>query len=310
MKILITGGAGYIGSVLTPKLLRKGYDVTVVDNFMYKQNSLLSLCSFENFNIINGDSRDKQLMSMLIREHDVIIPLACLTGAPACERNPSYATSTNFEAIKMISNLSSSNQIILYPNTNSGYGIGQGAQECTEDSPLKPISHYGKVKVAAEEVLMKKTNAIVFRLATVFGASPRMRIDLLVNDFVYKAVTDHSLVIFESHFKRNYLYIGDCADTFIYCIENYDFMKNEIYNVGLNKANLSKEELCIKIKKQIPEFEYVKSDFSKDPDQRNYTVSNDKLISKGFRAQTTLEQGIKELLKAYSMIKECSFRNY
>jgi nucleoside-diphosphate-sugar epimerase len=309
MNILITGGAGYIGAVLTPALLKEGHVVTVIDNFMYNQASLLDCCYHHNLRIIRGDARDKDLISKELRNVDVIIPLACLTGAPLCNKEPIGAKTTNYDAIKMILDLRDSSQIIIFPTTNSGYGLGQNGLFCTEKTPLNPISLYGRLKVDAEKILLDSGNCITLRLATVFGISPRMRLDLLVNDFTYRAVTDHFIILFEAHFKRNYIHVRDVAKAFIHCLNNYECMKNEPYNVGLSDANLSKRELCEEIKKVVPNFTIVESDTGKDPDQRNYIVSNEKIEKSGFEPDVPITMGIQELVKGYQVIRRKSFAN-
>ncbi len=309
MKVLVTGGAGYIGSVLVPLLLKEGHQVTVFDNFMYNQSSLLDVCHDPKFAVVRGDARDRALMTRLVSEADIIIPLACLVGAPLCDRFPDEARSVNLEAIKLILEIRSRNQPILYPNTNSGYGIGERGSFCTEESPLRPISHYGRLKVEAERLILDSGNAIAFRLATVFGISPRMRLDLLVNDFVYRAVTDRFVVLFEADFKRNYIHIRDVARAFIHAIKNFDRMKNVVYNVGLSDANLSKRELCDAIKKQVPDFYFVEAGISEDPDKRDYIVSNEKIEKTGFRPLVSLDDGIKELIKGYHIIRRNQFSN-
>jgi len=309
MKILVTGGAGYIGSTLVPMLLEKGVEVTVVDNFFYKQNSLLNVCYDQNLKIIRGDCRDEKLMKSVIKEQDYIIPLACLVGAPLCDKFPQEAKSINLDAIKLILKLRSPKQKIIFPNTNSGYGVGKAGMFCTEKSPLNPISLYGKLKVDAEKALLKEKNVITLRLATVFGISPRMRLDLLVNDFVYRAVNDGYVVLFEADFKRNYIHVRDVARAFIHSIDNFSKMKNEPYNVGLSEANISKRELCEEIKKQIPRFTFVDSPIGHDPDQRNYIVSNEKIEKTGYKPQVSLSEGISELIKGYQIIKRQEFSN-
>ena len=309
MKVLVTGGAGYIGSILVPSLLEKGVEVTVVDNFFYNQNSLLDVCSNPRLTVVRGDARDKKLLSSLIRGQDFIIPLACLVGAPLCDKFPQEARAINLDAIKMILKLRSPQQKIIFPNTNSGYGIGKSGIYCTEETPLRPISLYGRLKVEAEKVLLSSKNIIILRLATVFGISPRMRLDLLVNDFVYRAVNDGYIVLFEADFKRNYIHIWDVARAFIHCINNFEKMKNEPYNVGLSSANLSKMELCEEIKKQVPRFTFVVSEIGKDPDQRNYIVSNEKIEKTGFKPTISLKTGISELIKGYQIIKKNDFTN-
>jgi nucleoside-diphosphate-sugar epimerase len=312
MKILITGGAGYIGSIMIPRLLNAGHDVTVIDNFMYNQTSLLDCCGKKNLEIVRGDSRNEKLIKKYLQNVDIILPLACIVGAPACDKNPFEARSINLDAIKLILKNRTKKQKIIFPTTNSGYGIGQKGVYCTEKTPLRPISLYGRLKVNAEKDILRSGNCITLRLATVFGISPRMRFDLLVNDFVYRALMDRSLTLFEAHFKRNYIYIGDVARAFIHCIDNFESMKNETYNVGLSSANLSKWELCEEIKKQIPQFwftEYNSDEWSKDPDKRNYIVSNDKIEATGFAPKTSLQEGITELIKGYHVIQRNQFSN-
>jgi len=309
-KILITGGAGYIGSILVPLLLNEGYEVTVIDNFMYGQQSLLDVCNSNNLEIVRGDARDRELVKEHIEGKDFIIPLACLVGAPLCDKDPVAARNTNLDAINMILELREPSQKILFPNTNSGYGrMEEGTSSCTEESPLSPVSLYGKLKVEAEENLLKSENTITFRLATVFGVSPRMRLDLLVNDFVYRAVNDRTVVLFEPHFKRNYIHVRDVAKAFMHAMDNFEDMKGEAYNVGLSSANLSKSELCAEIKKQIPDFIYVESDIGQDPDKRDYIVSNEKIELTGFKPDIDLETGIRELIKGYKVIKRNQFSN-
>lgn len=309
MKILVTGGAGYIGSILVPLLLQRGDQVIVIDNFMYHQTSLLDYCHDKNLTIIRGDARDKDLVSEQLKKVDVIYPLACLTGAPICSKDPIGAKTTNFDAVKMILESRDKGQIIIFPTTNSGYGIGEKGAYCTEETPLRPISLYGKLKVEIEKWILDSGNCITLRLATVFGISPRMRLDLLVNDFTYRAVTDHFLVLFEAHFKRNYLHVRDAARAFIHCLENFYAMKNEPYNVGLSNANLSKWELCEEIKKQVPDFYFVEASVGEDPDKRNYIVSNAKIEATGFKPHFSLQDGISELIKGYEIIKGKQFSN-
>jgi len=309
MRILITGGAGYIGSVLTPYLLEKGFKVTVLDNLYYNQDSLLRVCYYPDFEFINGDARDEELIKKILHDHDVIIPLACLVGQPLCDKNKDLAVSTNYGTIKLINDLRSNDQIIIYPTTNSGYGIGEKDNYCTEESPLNPISLYGRTKVDAEKLILDAGNAITLRLATVFGSSQRMRMDLLVNDFVYRALDDRVLVLFEEHFRRNYIHIQDVAMTFSHCIDNYEEIKNEPYNVGLSNANLTKRELAEKIKKHIPELVVISSEIGEDPDKRDYIVSNEKLERTGWEPKKNLDDGIIELIKCYSMLKANKYSN-
>lgn len=309
-KILVTGGAGYIGSVLVPELLRSSHEITVIDNFMYGQTPLLDVCHFQTLTLVRGDARDEKLITEHIKGKDFIIPLACIVGAPACNRDPVAARTINLEAVQLILKLRDKSQKIIFPNTNSGYGrMAEGVAFCDENSPLEPVSLYGQLKVQAEKELLEAGNAITLRLATVFGISPRMRLDLLVNDFVYRAVNDGALILFEAHFKRNYIHIRDVARAFIHMIENFESMKNQTYNVGLSDANLSKLELCEEIKKQIPRFTFIESKIGEDPDKRNYIVSNDKIEKTGFKPHVSLPDGIEELIKGYKIVKRKDFAN-
>ena len=309
MKILLTGGAGYIGSVLTPTLLAKGYEVTVLDNFIFHQNSLADCCQYEGFQVVRGDCRDEDTIKCLLKDADVIIPLAALVGAPLC-KNDKIATQTiNFDAVNMLCRLASKEQRILMPVTNSGYGIGESGKFCTEDTPLRPISLYGVTKVEAEKAVLARENSITFRLATVFGMSPRMRVDLLVNDFVYRAVHDRAVVIFEGHFKRNYIHIRDVAKVFLHGINNFEQMKGKPYNVGLDDANLSKLELCAEIKQHLPNFVYLEAPIGEDPDKRDYIVSNARILNTGFEADWSLSRGIKELIKGYTILRNSLYSN-
>src|SRR5208282_5931470 len=274
MKVLITGGAGYIGSVLTPTLLQSGHDVTVLDNLMFRQTSLADCCHYETFQFVRGDCRDEGAVGPLMAKADVIIPLAALVGMPLCKVDAVGARTVNQEAVEMLCRLSSKAQRIIYPTTNSGYGIGEKGKFCTEETPLRPISLYGVTKSNAEASVLAHGNAVTFRLATVFGVSPRMRIDLLVNDFVYRAVNDRAVVIFEGHFKRNYIHIRDVARLFAFTLEHFEEMKGRPYNFGLEDANLSKLELCAKIKSHLPSFVYLEAPIGEDPDKRDYIVSN------------------------------------
>ena len=308
-KVLVTGGAGYIGSVLTPYLLDQGYTVTVMDNFMYKQHTLLDVCHNKSLTIINGDVRDTELLVKQVKSHDIIIPLAAIVGAPACDKDQKLATAVNQVQAEQIANTIHQSQQVLFPVTNSGYGIGQADQYCDETTPLNPISHYGRTKVAAEAALLDSGSAVTFRLATVFGTSPRMRMDLLVNDFVYRAFSDSSIVLFESHFKRNYIHIRDIASVMLHGIKHFDVLRNEAYNVGLSSANLSKMELCTMIKQHLPQFQTLESEIGEDPDKRDYIVSNDKIESTGWMPNYSLDDGISELLKFYSFAKTNQFNN-
>lgn len=307
MNILITGGAGYIGSILTPTLLLEGHKVTVLDNFMYNQTPLLDCCYHRRLRIIRGDARN--LPAREVKQADAIFPLACLVGAPLCQKDPLGARTTNLEAIKSILEMRDPRQMIIFPTTNSGYGVGQQGSYCTEDTPLNPLSLYGRLKVEAERLLLASGNCITLRLATVFGISPRMRLDLLVNDFTYRAVTDRFVVLFEAGFKRNYLHVRDVAKAFIHCLDNFDKLKNEPYNVGLSNANLSKRELCEEIKQIVPDFAIIESNIGEDPDKRNYIVSNDKIEATGFKPEVSIKEGIQELVKGYQIIRRNTFAN-
>lgn len=303
MKILITGGAGYLGSVITGKMLSEGHEVIVLDKLIFNQVSLLSYTSNPNFKFIHGDVRNESLLERLCDESDVIIPLAAIVGFPACASEPELAKEINFkQIINIVKYCNGKGKKILYPNTNSGYGLGTGQVECDEESPLTPISVYGQTKCEAENFLKTSTDAIIFRLATVFGVSPRMRTDLLVNDFTYKAITDKYIVVFEKLFKRNFIHIQDVANVFSFMLKNYDTYKGEIFNVGLSSANLSKQELLEKIQEHVKNFAVSYNDFYEDPDKRNYIVSNTKVESTGWRPEWDLDRGIEELIMAYQMI--------
>jgi nucleoside-diphosphate-sugar epimerase len=309
MKILVTGGAGYLGSVMVPELLKKGHEVTVLDSFMYNQASLLDVCYDDKLTIVRGDARDKDLLKKCLKSADAIFPLACLTGAPLCKKDPMAAQTVIVDAVKYILELRSPQQRIIYPTTNSGYGVGEKGKFCTEESPLKPLSLYGTTKCEAESALLASGNAITLRLATAFGVSPRMRLDLLVNDFVYRAVFDGFVVLFEAHFMRNYIHVRDVARAFMHTLDNFDKMKNEPYNVGLSDANLSKMQLCEEIKKQVPNFYFVEAKIGEDPDKRDYEVSNAKLEKTGFKPEFSIQRGVKELIKSYQVIKRNQYAN-
>ena len=309
MRILITGGAGYIGSILTPTLLSQGHQVTVLDNFYFGQSTLLDCCQYEGFTITRGDCRDEAVVKPLVAKADVIIPLAALVGVPLCNTDAIATRTTNQEAVEMLCRLAGPDQWFLMPVTNSGYGIGEKGKFCTEDTPLRPISSYGITKVKAEEAVLARKNSISFRLATVFGLSPRMRIDLLVNDFVHRAVTDRAVVIFEGHFKRNYIHIRDVVRAFLHGLANFDKMKGKPYNVGLDDANLSKLELCEVIKKHLPKFVYLEAPVGEDPDKRDYIVSNARIAAAGFKPEWGLDRGIQELIKGYTIIRNSVYSN-
>jgi len=308
-KILITGGAGYLGSILTPLLLNNGYEVTVLDNFYFSQNSLLECCANPVFRIIRGDARDKDILVRAMADKDFILPLAALVGFPLCDKDRIAARSTNADALKLLVSLRKPGQRIIFPCTNSGYGLGAGETFCTEDSPIQPISLYGITKMEAEKTVLEAGASLTFRFATLFGASPRMRTDLLLNDFVYRAVFDSTVVIFEGAFKRNFLHVRDAAGAFLFAIQHFDEMKGRQYNCGLTSANLSKIEVCEKIKEHIPSFVYIEAPVGEDPDKRNYVVSNARIEATGWKAAYSLDDGIEELIMAYAIIKNNRYSN-
>ena len=309
MKILMTGGAGYLGSILTPTLLAQGHEVTVLDNFHFHQNSLLDCCQYEKFQVVRGDCREESVVKPLLAKADLIIPLAALVGVPICNTDAIATRTTNQEAVEMLCRLAGKQQRIIIPVTNSGYGIGEKGKFCTEETPLRPISTYGVTKVKAEEAVLARENSISFRLATVFGMSPRMRIDLLVNDFVYRALHDRAVLVFEGHFKRNYIHIRDVARVFMHGMANFDKMKGRAYNVGLDDANLSKLELCAVIKKHLPKFVFVEAPIGEDPDKRDYIVSNARLAGTGFKPEWSLDRGIPELIKGFTILRNGIYSN-
>ncbi len=309
MKILITGGAGYLGSVLTPTLLAQGHEVTVLDNFYFNQNSLLDCCRFEKFQVVRGDCREESVVKPLVARADLIIPLAALVGVPLCNTDAIATKTTNQEAVEMICRLAGKQQWVIMPVTNSGYGVGEKGKFCTEDTPLRPISSYGVTKVKAEEAVLARGNSISFRLATVFGCAPRMRMDLLVNDFVYRAVHDRAVLIFEGHFKRNYIHIRDVARAFLHGMANFKKMKGKPYNVGLDDANLSKLELCAVIQKHLPKFVFVEAPIGEDPDKRDYIVSNARIAAAGFKPEWSLDRGITELVKGFTILRNTIYSN-
>ena len=308
-QILVTGGAGYLGSTLVPELLAAGHKVTVLDNFMYHQNSLAHVCHDPGFEVVRGDVRLESTVLPLLKKADIVIPLAAYVGAPLCARDPMGATTTNHDAIVTMLKHASKHQRILMPTTNSAYGSGDANNYCTEESPLHPISHYAIEKVKVEKALMQHPNAISFRLATVFGMSPRMRIDLLVNDFTYRAVHDRFVVLFEAGFKRNFIHVRDVARAFLHGIDHYEKVNGQIFNVGLSDANVSKKELCEVIQRQVPDFTFVEAPIGKDPDQRNYIVSNAKIEATGYRPRVSLEAGVRELIKGFTMIRNSVYGN-
>jgi nucleoside-diphosphate-sugar epimerase len=308
-KVLVTGGAGYIGSILVPHLLENGFEVTVYDNLMFQQTSFLDCCAHKDFHFINADVRNNDRLKEAMKGKDIIIPLAALVGAPLSNKDASSTIAINRDAVMAINRMRSKNQRILFPTTNSGYGIGQEGIYCTEETPLRPISLYGTTKSEAEQDLLQSENVITFRLATVFGCSPRMRLDLLVNDFTYRAFSQKYIVLFEAHFKRNYIHVRDVARAFMFGIDNFERMKNQTYNVGLSTANLSKMELCLEIKKQVPDFFITESEINKDPDQRNYIVSNDKIEGMGYLPQHDIQSGVRELIKGFSILTPNKYSN-
>jgi nucleoside-diphosphate-sugar epimerase len=301
-RVLITGGAGYLGSILCEHLLDAGYHVTVIDSLVFQQRSLYHLCARPGFHFVRGDARDSELVARELAHADVVIPLAAVVGAPACDRDPWLAQAVNVEAIKTLQRHRSDQQLVVVPITNSGYGTKSGETLCDENTPLEPISLYGRTKVEAERFLLDTPNVISLRLATVFGMSPRMRIDLLVNHFVYAAVTDGYIVLFEEHFKRNYVHIRDVGDAFVHAIENSESMVGRPFNLGLDDANLSKKELSEVIKRHVPSFVVMTSQLRADPDKRNYIVSNARLREAGFAARRSLDDGVRELLEGYAML--------
>ena len=309
MRILVTGGAGYIGSVLTPALLQAGHQVTVVDNLLFGQSTLLDCCSYDTFEVVRGDARNETLMRGLLANADVVIPLAALVGAPLCDVDPIGATTTNRDAVRMLCRLMTPTQLMIVPTTNSGYGVGERGTYCTEETPLRPVSHYGVTKMEAEQAVLDRERSVSLRLATVFGLSPRMRLDLLVNDFVYRAVRDRFVVVFEGHFKRNYIHIRDVVRAFLHVLDHFSEMQGRPYNVGLDDANLSKLELCAEIKKRVPEFVYLEAAIGKDPDKRDYIVSNARIKAAGFEPQWTLDAGIRQLIKGYRLMPPPPGRN-
>jgi len=305
----VTGGAGYLGSILVPELLAAGHRVTVLDNFMYRQNSLAPLCADPNFDVVNGDARNERILEPLIAKADYVFPLAALLGAPLCDKDPIAATSTNRDAIATLARMMSSEQRLVIPITNSGYGVGQKGKYCTEDTPLRPVSLYGRDKVEAEKIVLERENSISLRLATVFGMAPRMRIDLLVNDFVYRAVNDRFVVLFEARVKRNYIHIRDVARAFLHGMGKFTEMKGRPFNVGLSDANLSKAELCERIKAHVPSFQYFEAPVGEDPDKRDYIVSNSRIEATGYTPAFSLDDGIRELIKGYRMIRNRVYGN-
>jgi nucleoside-diphosphate-sugar epimerase len=310
-RVLVTGGLGYLGSILCEHLLKAGFAVKALDNLTYGtgQQGLFHLCANPAFDFIKGDVRDETVMRSALKDADVVIHLAAIVGASACDRDPALAQSVNLDAVVLLDRLRRPGQLVLFPNTNSGYGTTAAQAFCTEDSPLQPISLYGRTKVEAEKVVLDKPNSITLRLATVFGMAPRMRLDLLVNHFVHAAFKEGYLVIFEKDFKRNFVHIRDVADCMLHCIAHADRMAGKPYNVGLDAANLSKAELALKIKQYVPKFYVHFAPIGQDPDKRNYIVSSGRLREAGFEAKRSLDEGIRELLKGYAMEGRALFTN-
>jgi nucleoside-diphosphate-sugar epimerase len=308
-RILVTGGAGYLGSILVPALLADGFRVTVVDNFRFGQAPLNHLCADPNFDVCRGDVRDSEVLKPLLRSADYIIPLAALVGAPACSNDREGAETLNRDAVLTLIKLASHDQRVLIPVTNSGYGIGEAGKLCTEESPLRPLTLYGRTKVEAEQAVLERGNSISFRLATVFGMSPRMRLDLLVNDFVYRAVNDRAVVLFEAHFKRNYIHVRDVARAFLHGICNFERMRDLPYNVGLSDANLSKLELCQAIQRHLPNFVFLQAPIGEDPDKRDYIVSNERIERTGYKPAYSLDDGVREMIKGFRMLRNSVYGN-
>jgi nucleoside-diphosphate-sugar epimerase len=309
--VLVTGGLGYIGSIVCEHLLDAGFRVTALDNLHHgtPEQGLYHLCAHQGFDFLQADVRDEAAMRAALRPADVVVHLAAIVGAPACDRDPILATTVNLDAVRLLDRLRSPRQLVIYPNTNSGYGATSGESFCTEDSPLVPISLYGRTKVEAERVLLARPRTVTLRLATVFGLSPRMRLDLLVNHFVWAAYKEGYLVLFEKDFKRNFVHVRDVADCMLHAVAHADDMAGRPYNLGLDSANLSKEELALKVKEHVPNFYIHFAPIGQDPDKRNYIVSSDRLRRAGFVARRSLDDGIRELLKGYRMLGRGMFRN-
>lgn len=309
MHILVTGGAGYIGSVLVPTLLERGHYVTVLDTFARGTTELASCCRYSNFHPVRGDARDERVLDELVPKADAIIPLAALVGAPLCREDPITARTLNLDAVVALTKRASRSQMFVYPTTNSGYGIGEKDTFCTEQTPLNPISLYGTTKVEAESAVLERSHGVSLRLATVFGMSPRMRLDLLVNDFTWRAFTDRAVVIFEGHFKRNFIHMRDVVKGFEHALANFDMMRGQAFNLGLSTANLSKLELCERIRSHLPNFVYLEAPIGEDPDKRDYIVSNEKLERTGWAPDWSLDDGILELIRGYQMIRNSRYAN-
>ena len=308
-KILITGGAGYLGSMIATYLIKEGHEVTIIDKMVFSKTSLLHLHFFKNFSFIEGDVLNKNLIKKNLKNKDFVIPLAALVGAPLCDKHPRMTKQLNVEAIRTICQLVSKKQKIIYLTSNSGYGIGKKDKYCDENSPLNPVSLYGKTKNEAEKIVIKRGNCIAFRLATVFGFSYRMRTDLLVNFMTLKALKEGEIKVFEPHFRRNFIHVRDVANAILFSIKNFEKIKNNTYNLGLSTANITKLDLLKKIKKYVPKLKIIINNKFKDPDQRDYFVSNRKIEKVGFKASIDLDTGIKELIKVFNIIKNQKFKN-
>lgn len=309
MRVLVTGGAGYIGSMLVPAMLKRNWAVTVLDTFSAGDTYLANCCVDPNFEPVRGDCRDMRVVEPLLAKADLIVPLAAMVGAPLCARDQIGATTLNRDAVVDLMNRTSRQQRVVFATTNSGYGIGDGNAFCTEESPLRPVSLYGTTKVEAEKAVLDSGIGVTLRLATVFGMSPRMRLDLLVNDFTWRAVNDKAVVLFEAHFRRNYIHIRDVVKAFLHALDNHDRMRGEPYNVGLSEANLSKLQLCERIARHVPGFVYLEAPIGEDPDKRDYIVSNEKLEATGWKPDFGLDAGIQELIKGYRMLRNGRFAN-
>ena len=309
VRVLVTGAGGYIGSVLVPKLLESGFVVVAFDNFSEGQPTLASVCGHPNFDVVRGDVRDGDAIGSLLRSADFIIPLAALVGAPLCDQDPFAAVSINRDAISMLTRLTGSYQALIFPTTNSGYGIGEAGKFCDENSPLRPVSLYGRLKVEAESMVLDSGKGVTLRLATAFGMSHRMRTDLLVNDFTARAVTERTIVVYEGKSMRNYVHVRDIAKAFIHAIKNFDSMQGEPFNVGLSDANLTKLELCERIQRYVPDLVYIEAPIGQDPDKRDYMVSNEKIEATGFKPDWSLDDGIRELIAGYTMMRMRRFSN-
>ncbi len=308
-KILITGGAGYLGSMIATYLIEEGHEVTIIDKMIFSKTSLLHLHFYKNFNFIEGDVLNKNLIKKNLKKKDFIIPLAALVGAPLCDKHPRMTKQLNVEAIRTICQLASKKQKIIYLTSNSGYGIGKKNKHCDENSPLNPVSLYGRTKNEAEKIVMQRGNCVAFRLATVFGFSYRMRTDLLVNFMTLRALKDGKIKVFEPHFRRNFIHVRDVANAILFSINKFEKIKNNTYNLGLSTANITKLDLLKKIKKYVPKLKIMINNKFKDPDQRDYFVSNRKIEKAGFKASIDLDTGIKELIKVFNLIKNQKFKN-